>query len=164
MSDLDVPNRDMSLLAPKFRTSVEAAVAECLTAGLPVKVQEGFRSNARQAYLYEQGRTRPGDIVTNAPTSLTSWHGYGLAVDVIHQTLAYWPAGKTKADVAKNEAWFKSVADIFKRHNCNWGGDWTKPDTPHMQWAACRPSPSDRARLLIASGGVKAVWKEVGAG
>jgi LAS superfamily LD-carboxypeptidase LdcB len=86
MSDLDTPNRDLSLLAPAFRRAVEAAIQDCRDKGFPVKVNEGFRSQARQNWLYRQGRSRPGRIVTNAPTSLTSWHGYGLAVDVIHAT------------------------------------------------------------------------------
>jgi hypothetical protein len=160
VSDLDKPNRDLDLLAPKFRAAVQAAIAECATREMPVKVVEGFRSNARQAWLYAQGRTRPGGIVTNAPNGLTSWHGYGLAVDVIHSTKAYRPFGENRA---QNEKWFADVAKVFKAHGCNWGGDWTKPDTPHMQWGKCKPSPSAEARKLIASGGVQAVWNAVGA-
>ena len=160
MSDVDTPSRDLELLAPKFRQAVEAAMLACEAKGLHVKVNEAFRSNARQAFLFAQGRTRPGPKVTNAPTSLTSWHGYGLAVDVIHKTLAFKPFGD---DRAKNEQWFEDVGAVFKANDCNWGGDWTHPDTPHMQWGHCRPSPSDRARALIASGGVQAVWTEVGA-
>ena len=160
MSEVDTPNRGLELLAPKFRQAVEAAITECKAKGLPVKVNEGFRSNARQAWLYAQGRTRPGKKVTNAPTSLTSWHGYGLAVDVIHTSKAYNPFGD---DRAQNEQWFRDVGAVFKANGCNWGGDWTSPDTPHMQWGRCRPSPSDKARELIAGGGVHAVWDAVGA-
>ncbi len=164
MSDLDTPSRDLSLLAPKFRAAVEAAIAECAQLGLPVKVNEAYRSQARQAWLYAQGRTRPGDKVTNAPTALTSWHGYGLAVDVIHATKAYWPFGKGAANAANNAKWFWQVSDVFKRHGCNWGGDFkTRPDAPHMQWGKCRPSPSDVARSLIREKGVQAVWEAVGA-
>ncbi|HEY8571587.1 M15 family metallopeptidase [Phenylobacterium sp.] len=163
MSELDTPNRDLAMLAPAFRLAVEAAIAECAAKGLEVKVNEGFRSNGRQAWLYAQGRTRPGDIVTRAPTSFTSWHGYGLAVDVIHRTKAYWPFGKDRTASARNERWFADVADVFKANGCNWGGDWSRPDTPHMQWGRCRPSPSARARELWESGGVQAVWAAVGA-
>jgi len=160
VTDVSMANRDLTLLAPKFREAVTAALADCAAKGLAAKVNEGFRSNARQAWLYAQGRTRPGNRVTNAPTSLTSWHGYGLAVDIIHQTKGYEPFG---ADGAANEKWFAEVAAVFKQHDCTWGGDWSKPDTPHMQWGRCRPSPSDRARELIASGGVEAVWAAVSA-
>ncbi len=41
---------------------------------------EGWRSPARQAFLYSQGRTGAGKIVTHAQ-AWESWHQYGLAVD-----------------------------------------------------------------------------------
>ena len=87
--------------------------------------------------------------------SLFSWHGYGLAVDVVSKA-HFWepPSG---------EQWFRDVATVFKRHGCAWGGDWTKPDTPHFQWGKCKPSPSDMARLILAQDGVEAVWQAVGA-
>jgi hypothetical protein len=61
------------------------------------------------------------------------------------------------------EAWFRKVSEIFKKHGCKWGGDWTKPDLPHFQWGLCRASPSDRARSLIKTSGVWSVWEAVGA-
>jgi peptidoglycan L-alanyl-D-glutamate endopeptidase CwlK len=97
----------------------------------------------------------PENKVTNARTSLYSWHGYGLAVDVISRKNLWTPT--------EGETWFKKVADIFKKHDCRWGGDWTDPDTPHFQWARCKPSPSGLARLLIAQDGHEAVWQAVGA-
>jgi hypothetical protein len=150
-------NRDLTLLAPRFREAVEAALAECHANGLDARVWEGYRSTALQAVYYARGRTviPPKSTVTNARTSLFSWHGYGLAVDVV-STKDFW-------EPPEGEAWFRKVAEIFKRHNCNWGGDWTHPDTPHFQWHRCKPSPSDRARMLIANEGLQAVWREVGA-
>lgn len=156
MSDVDTPSRDLTLLAPRFREAVAQGILACKAKGYPVKVNEAYRSQARQAWLYAQGRTRPGKKVTKAPTSLTSWHGYGLAVDVIHETKAYWPYGKSED--AKNEKWFAEIAAIFKQCGCSWGGDWTDPDTPHMQWGNCPASPSDAARALMRDKGVIAVW------
>ena len=146
---------DMNLLAPLFRAAVEAAIAECATKQLDAIVYETYRSNELQAIYYTRGRTvRPPDSpVTNAMSHLYSWHGYGLAVDVIHRTKA-WDAGN---------AWFASVAEIFKRHGCKWGGDWKSPDRPHFQWGLCRASPSDRARELLRTDGVWSVWEAVGA-
>jgi peptidoglycan hydrolase-like protein with peptidoglycan-binding domain len=149
------PSRDLSLLAPKFRAAVEAALAECDEAGLNAMVYEGHRSMELQVLYYARGRTvkPPYHTVTNASSNLYSWHGYGLAVDVIHETL-YWnpPAG-----------WWSKVAAIFKKHGCDWGGDWQRVDLPHFQWGTLRVSPSSRARQLLAEGGVEAVWREVGA-
>jgi hypothetical protein len=78
----------MDLLAPLFRRAVEAAIAECRSSGLAAKVFETYRPNALQAIYYARGRTvkPPTAPVTHAISNLNSWHGYGLAVDVIHET------------------------------------------------------------------------------
>jgi SH3-like domain-containing protein len=151
---LQVSN-DLNQLAPLFRAAVEAAIAECQRAGLDAVVYEAYRSQELQAEYYARGRTKkpPLQTVTNAPSNLHSWHGYGLAVDVISRSKA-WHAG---------HRWFADVAAIFKRHNCKWGGDWTRPDLPHFQWHLCKASPSPEARRMVTSAGVLAVWEAVGA-
>jgi peptidoglycan L-alanyl-D-glutamate endopeptidase CwlK len=152
-------SRDLNLLAPKFKAAVELAIADCnaQNPSLEAMVYEGFRSQELQAIYYARGRTviPPTHTVTNAPTSLFSWHGYGLAVDVVHRRFFWTPP--------EGEAWFRKVAAIFKQHGCSWGGDWKHADTPHFQWGRCKPSPSDQARKLMATGGVQAVWQAVGA-
>jgi peptidoglycan LD-endopeptidase CwlK len=152
------PTADLQYLAPQFRLAVESALDECndSTHRLNAMVYETFRSNALQGVYYARGRTvkPPAWTVTNARSNLFSWHGYGLAVDVINRQSG-WDAGNP---------WFREVADIFKRHDCKWGGDWSSPDRPHFQWGKCKPSPSAVARELIATTGVVSVWKAVGAG
>jgi hypothetical protein len=152
------PTADLGLLAPAFRAAVQAALAECNKEGasLHAKVYETYRSNELQAVYYARGRTvrPPPKPVTNARTNLYSWHGYGLAVDVIHETELWSP---------RRGGWFHAVAEIFKRHGCKWGGDWTSPDPPHFQWARCKPSPSNVARELLRTRGIEAVWEAVGA-
>lgn len=152
--DLKV-NRDLSALAPKFRAAVVAALSECAEKNLGAIVYEGFRSEALQKLYYARGRTvvPPAQPVTNASSSLYSWHGYGLAVDVIHRT-KYWDAG---------EAWFEQVAQVFKQYGCRWGGEWQMRDLPHFQWGRCKPSPSDEARRIAAAEGIRGVWRAVGA-
>lgn len=49
--------------------------------GIIVKLVEGHRSPERQAWLYAQGRTREGDIVTNAKPGFSK-HESGRAFDV----------------------------------------------------------------------------------
>jgi peptidoglycan L-alanyl-D-glutamate endopeptidase CwlK len=150
-------NRNLNDLAPKFAAAVRQAIEQCKAHGYPAMVYEGYRSAELQALYYARGRTiiPPTRTVTNAPTQYFSWHGYGLAVDVVHETKYWEPPG--------GEAWFRAVAKIFKQNNCSWGGDWTKPDTPHFQWYKCKASPSQQARDLIKTGGLAAVWKAVGA-
>jgi peptidoglycan L-alanyl-D-glutamate endopeptidase CwlK len=149
------PTNNLDLLAPGFRAAVDAAIAECGRENLDARVFETYRSNELQALYYARGRTMkpPPTPVTNAMANLYSWHGYGLAVDVIHRSEG-WNAG---------DRWFADVAAIFKAQGCKWGGDWTSPDRPHFQWGFCKPSPSPIARELIRTRGIGAVWRAVGA-
>jgi peptidoglycan LD-endopeptidase CwlK len=151
------PSNDLTKLAPKFRAAVEQAIADCAARGLDAFVYEAYRSQELQSIYYARGRTvkPPQKPVTNASTNLHSWHGYGLAVDVVHKKHFWEPP--------EGDAWFKKVAESFAKFGCSWGGDWTQRDLPHFQWGKCKPSPSDKARALIASDGMEAVWKEVAA-
>lgn len=154
---LATPTNNLSLLAPRFRAAVESAIRECNeTRHLDAMVYETYRSNALQVVYYARGRTvkPPKETVTNAPANIFSWHGYGLAVDVIHR-VKRWNV---------SEAWFADVASVFKQHGCKWGGDWLRQDLPHFQWGLCRASPSDQARDILTTQGVRAVWAAVQAG
>ena len=150
-------SNDLSLLAPRFRDAVIAALQACRASGFDAIVFEAQRSQELQALYYARGRTiiPPTRTVTNAPTNLLSWHGYGLAVDIVDRTRFWKPNG--------GELWFRKVADIFKQHDCSWGGDWKRPDTPHFQWHLCQPSPSLDARKLLLEQGRGAVWQALNA-
>ena len=92
------PDPDLDKLAPAFRRAVRSALRDCTLAGLDAYVFEAYRSQELQELYYERGRTMkpPEEPVTNARTNLQSWHGYGLAVDVISQA-DFWN---------KSDAWF----------------------------------------------------------
>src|SRR5882757_3148358 len=96
------PDQDCAKLAPRFQKAVEAAILECVLGGLHAYVFEAFRSQALQAAYYARGRSviPPDKPVTNASSSLYSWHGYGLAVDVISRS-RHWSAP---------DSWFAQVA------------------------------------------------------
>lgn len=80
--DVNVKDRDMARLHPKMREAVESVLAQCRAEGLPFRVFEANRTPERQAWLYTQGRSRPGAIVTKAQ-AWESFHQYGLAVDFV---------------------------------------------------------------------------------
>ena len=148
-------DNDVTLLAPKFSDAVIKALALCKDAGLDAIVYEANRSAELQELYYNRGRTviPPTGTVTNAKSNLYSWHGYGLAVDVIHR-VKQWDA---------SEQWFASVAEHFRATGCRWGGEWKMKDLPHFQWGLCKPSPSDNARTILLTRGREAVWVAVGA-
>jgi peptidoglycan L-alanyl-D-glutamate endopeptidase CwlK len=148
-------NRDVALLAPKLRDRFEQAMADCHRNGLRAVFYEGYRSPELQAHYFSLGRTviPPISTVTNMKTNLESWHGYGLAVDVIH-LLRGWDAG---------EKWFQEIAAIFKAHEFSWGGGWKVKDLPHFQWGTCPERPTAETRELLQTEGIDAVWKAFGA-
>ena len=146
---------DLMQLAPLFRAAVQTSIQQCHDKGFDAMVYEAYRSQELQALYYARGRTirPPLATVTNAPNNLFSWHGYGLAVDVISRSRGW--------DVPLS--WFQNIAAIFKANNCSWGGDWKMKDLPHFQWYLCKPSPSADARTMITTQGAQAVWRAVNA-
>lgn len=149
---------DISLLAPRFRASLQEALRECMAFGVDVVVFETLRSNALAEIYYKQGTSK-------APNALRTWHYYGLAVDVISQS-RQWDVYPHKMSDGKWDAgdrhWMKVVVDTFKKYGLKWGGDWKMfKDYPHWQWGMCKPSPSDEAIETVKEGGLIAVWKKV---
>lgn len=141
------PCHDLERLAPKMRAAVEAVLRACEVAGLDAVVYETSRTQALQAVYYQRGASHASNV-------LSSWHGYGLAADLISRSRG-WDVQQT---------WWDHLGSIAEAHGLTWGGRWpTLRDYPHMQWGRCRVSPSDRARELMAQGGTEAVWREVGA-
>lgn len=92
MVDLTSPTkRDIEAgpLHPVFREALRKLLSDLEREEIPLHVFEAFRSPVRQAYLYAQGRTRPGDIVTYAKP-WHSYHQYGLAVDMVFGGPGKW--------------------------------------------------------------------------
>ncbi len=77
-----VRNTDPSYLHPLFRAKARELLELLELEGIPFRLFEGYRSPDRQQYLYAQGRTRPGKIVTRA-RPCQSYHQYGLAGDFV---------------------------------------------------------------------------------
>jgi hypothetical protein len=149
-------NHSMDALAPRFRAAVEVALAECHARSIDVIVFETARSEELQALYFANGRS-------HAQSALHSWHAYGLAVDVVSREHGW----KKFPDGALYEAdpfWWREVYASFTHAGLDAGADWHSiKDFPHFQWGKCKPSPSDHARELFASGGKVAVWQECGA-
>ena len=57
-------NSDPARLHPVFRHKTAELLEALSDESIPFRLFEGFRSLERQGYLYAQGRTRPGAIVT----------------------------------------------------------------------------------------------------
>jgi len=114
--------RDLGELLPVAQTACRFLFQECYKAGIHnIFVTETYRSQARQNYLYQQGRTRTGKIVT---WTLKSNHTSRLAWDI-----AVAPP-KPLYDVDT----LTKVGAIARKLGITWGGDWVRRiDRPHFE-------------------------------
>lgn len=59
-------SRSLDDLAAPVQAAALAMLSRCRAAGIDLLIYCTLRSNAEQAQLYAQGRTKPGAVVTNA--------------------------------------------------------------------------------------------------
>lgn len=101
--------------------------------GLTIIPTSGLRSLAEQQALYAQGRTAPGPIVTYADgVKKRSNHqahpdGWGHALD-----FCFLLDGKPSWNLALP---WKLIGEMAKSLGLKWGGDWKRPDRPHIELA-----------------------------
>lgn len=116
-------------LHPNIRGAALAAYRESVRItphGVHPFITETLRSFERSDELYQQGRTKPGNIVTNARAG-QSMHNYGLALDFVIMV-------NEKMVWKVDENWMK-VVNAFKKYGFAWGGDWkTFKDYPHLEF------------------------------
>jgi len=124
----------LDTLEPDFRPILETILTEVSEAtGLTWVCYCGRRTMKEQAGLYEQGRTKPGKKVTNAPAG-SSPHNYGLASDCAPlkkgcQHDIWWDA--------PSSVWAK-YGEVCEKHHITWGGHFRsitdKPHCEHPRW------------------------------
>jgi peptidoglycan L-alanyl-D-glutamate endopeptidase CwlK len=138
---------------PGLADKVRAMAATLEAEAIDIRVTQGLRTMEEQEALYAQGRTVAGAVVTNA-TAGTSWHNFGLAVDVVPLT-PQGPDWNTAHPV-----WGRIIS-VGTQLGLVAGAQWrTFPDWPHFQLTGRFPvSPDDEARIILATGGLDAVWK-----
>ena len=119
-------SRDIALLRDDVEENCRKWLERCKAVGLNVLVTNTVRDKEYQEYLYAQGRTRPGSIVTNGRTPTFHADAAGLAFDFCKNV---------KGHEYDDTAFFKKAAALAKEMGFSWGGDWKSfPDMPHIQW------------------------------
>lgn len=110
-------------LRPLLKRAYRALEEDMALLGHPIRMTEGYRSRERQAQLYAQGRTTPGQVVTKAKPG-ESLHNYGVAFDIVFRKEGY----------GASQALWQTVGSLGRKHGLEWGGDWTGfKDMPHFQ-------------------------------
>ena len=124
--DPSMRRSDLGALHPTFRESVVQLLASFQQEELPFQLYEGFRTPQRQAWLYQQGRTRPGSIITESD-AWGSYHQYGLAADFVLWVNGAW----TWSTLGVNESRWKRLRDLGKSAGLEPRGS----ELPHLQVA-----------------------------
>ena len=146
---------DRTLLHPWLDYKLTKLLAACEKKGIYLIITEGFRTKAYQDELYAKGRTKPGNIVTNAKGSTySSQHMWGIAFDIAinDKQLVY------------DSATIKKVADIAKSSSIGlgWGGDWKSfQDTPHFYLKKWGSTTSTLKQQYGTPDNFKKTWKKI---
>lgn len=121
----------IATLLPEVQPIARMLVQKASAVGIVIKIISGLRTYEEQDALYAQGRTAPGNIVTNARGGYSN-HNFGIAFDV-----GVFEGSKYMPDSPK----YKAVGALGVDLGLEWGGNWkTIVDQPHFQlrpaWAA----------------------------
>ena len=127
--------RDINELHVTAQTACRLFLQECERAGVKIFITETYRSQARQNYLYEQGRTRPGQVVT---WTKNSNHMGRLAWDI-----AVSPPANLYDTTTLNKA-----GAIARKLGITWGGDWPNNiDRPHFEVKTTWKAPAGNVAM-----------------
>ncbi len=111
-------------LHPKIREKAREFIVKAEKQGVILRITSGLRTWEEQDALYAQGRTKPGNVVTNAKGG-SSNHNYGLAFDVVPIE---------NGNVNWNSKNWNKIGQIGKSVGFDWGGDWSGfVDKPHFE-------------------------------
>ena len=122
-----INSRDLNELLPQVKSRVENFIEACKLAGIDILVTSTYRDNESQNALYEQGRTTPGKIVTNARSG-DSFHNHRCAVDVV-------PLVSGKPDWDGSHPVWAEVGRLGQENGLEWAGNWEHfKELAHFQY------------------------------
>jgi peptidoglycan L-alanyl-D-glutamate endopeptidase CwlK len=137
-----ISEQRVQLLHPSIRDEVKKLIEDA-ESGLPftaIRIVQGLRTFEEQDNLFSQGRTTPGNRVTNSKGG-QSYHNYGLAIDFAliydkdkngtYESLSW----DTLKDFDKDgEADWMEVVNVFENAGYTWGGRFNSiKDNPHLE-------------------------------
>ena len=143
----------IATLLPEVQPMARALVQKATAAGISIRIISGLRTYAEQDALYAQGRTAPGNVVTNARGGYSN-HNFGIAFDI-----GVFEGNRYLGDSPK----YKAVGVLGMDLGLEWGGSWkTIVDQPHYQlrpsWAADLSERQMLAELRARHAGGRPVY------
>lgn len=147
----------LQLVSPELSRIIHKMADMLEVEGIVFRVTQGWRSWAEQDSLYAQGRTAPGEIVTNAKGG-ESWHNYGCAVDLVPMdqdpARPDWDLGHP---VWQRLVQLGEVLGLYSGSEFTCIKDW-----PHFQLTGGFPiTPNDEAKQIYTQQGAQAFWNEI---
>lgn len=145
---------------PELVKKLKKLKSLCKENGISIKFSEGYRTVAEQDALYAQGRTKPGNVVTNARgSSYSSQHQWGIAAD-------FYLNMDIDGDGDKKDDAFNDVTNMFSRVGrlaeevgLSWGGNWTRIlDKPHLYIGKWGSTTSDLKSMYGSYEAFKKTW------
>lgn len=158
MNVLDLLTRiNTKTIYPKFLELYIKTLEECRKQGYDYYVISGFRDPNEQQNLYNQGRTKPGNIVTNSE-GFKSYHNYGLAIDACYDNDVNRDGLQPDWGVNK----YQVLAKVAKANGLV-SGLYFKGfiDAPHVQYPLPKGFTLATAKKLYLQGGLEEVWKNL---
>ena len=145
--------QNIATLLPPVQPLARGLIAAAAAAGIAIKIISGTRTYEEQNALYEQGRSTPGRIVTNARGGYSN-HNFGIAFDI-----GVFEGGRYLDESPA----YKTVGALGKQLGLEWGGDWQSiQDEPHFElrppWARDMSEGAMLAELRARRGANKEVF------
>lgn len=130
-----INSREVKELHPEVQKRLLAFRGRCSQEGIDLLVISTYRDFESQNALYEQGRTTPGHIVTNAKAG-DSYHNWRCAFDAVPLVTGKPLWQVFLKDGTMHPMW-KRVGEIAAECGLEWAGTWKSfKEYDHFQYTA----------------------------
>lgn len=124
---IDKAENRLSQVHPEVARMARQLITLAYSNGYEIIITQGYRTFEEQNELYAQGRTKAGQVVTNARGG-ESMHNFKCAVDIA----VLFPDGDIDWD---SDDKYTAIGHLAESIGFEWGGSWTGfKDLPHMQY------------------------------
>jgi peptidoglycan L-alanyl-D-glutamate endopeptidase CwlK len=151
----DVSESHLASVHPELARRVREMAEKVRLNGPVIRVTCGLRTWAQQDVLFDQGRTLPGKVVTNAAGGRSA-HNFGYAVDIAVEDEAF---PMFKPDWNSMDIQWKQVLGMALGCGLAEGAQWRSfPDMPHLYLNELPADPTEEMRSVLQRGGMDALW------